>query len=116
MSSPSPFAITCSNALNNKFGLLFYGLGSNSAPFQGGTLCVQAPIKRTVVQNSGGNQGPSDCSGTFTFDFNALLQSGTDTTLMPCISVFAQYWYRDPQDPAGFGSGLSNALEFEIGL
>lgn len=116
LGSTQPFLITCSNVLNNKNGLLFYGLGSNTAPFQGGTLCVQAPISRTSVQNSGGNAGAADCSGTFSFDFNTEIQAGTNPGLTTCVSVFAQYWYRDPQDAFGFGSGLSDALEFEIGL
>jgi hypothetical protein len=78
-SSASAFDITAANVLNNKNGLYFYGTsGALAAPFQGGFLCVQAPIQRTVVQPSGGNPPPSDCSGSYTFDFNAWIQGGTD--------------------------------------
>ena len=45
-------------------------------PYQGGTLCVLGPVKRTPVQGSGGNPPPDDCSGSYSFDFNALIQSG----------------------------------------
>jgi len=30
------------------------------------------------------------------------------------VLVYAQWWQRDPNDPAGFGNGLSNALRFGI--
>lgn len=115
-SSPSPCWIICSDVVNNKNGLLFYGFGSSDLPLLGGTLCVQAPLVRTAVQASGGNPPPADCSGSFAYDFNAWIQSGADSALVPCTRVFAQYWYRDPADPTGFASGLSNALELEIGF
>lgn len=112
MTSGSPFNITAMNVVNNKSGLLFYGLGSNDAPFQGGMLCVQAPFQRTTIQNSGGNAGPNDCSGSYSFDMNALIQSGADSNLSVGTRVFTQYWSRDPQSPSG--TGLTNGLDFVI--
>jgi len=114
VSGGAPFLVTASQVLNQKVGTLFYGLGADSKPFQGATMCVQGPVKRTPVQNSGGNPPPEDCSGTFAFDFNVLIQSGTDPALVQGAAVYCQYWYRDPGDPAGFGTGLSNALSFTI--
>ncbi len=114
VTSPSPFDISASEIINNKNGILFYGFAPNNLPFQGGTLCVLPPTKRTPVQNSGGNPPPNDCSGTFSYDFNALIQSGTDPGLVLAAQVFAQYWFRDPGDLSGFGTGLTDALEFEI--
>ena len=114
MSDPTPFLVTASQVINKKFGILFYGPGTDSKPFQGGTLCVSGKIVRTQVQSSGGNPPPDDCSGTYSYDFNARIQGGADASLVQGAVVRCQYWYRDPSDPAGFGSGLTNALEFTI--
>ncbi|MCK6447960.1 MAG: hypothetical protein L6Q99_16325 [Planctomycetes bacterium] len=111
-SSPAAFDITASQFLNKKFGLLFYGSQANGAPFQGGHLCVKLPIVRTSVQNSGGSASGSDCTGAFSYDFNALIQGGSDPSLVVGATIFAQYWGRDPQD--AFTTSLSNALRFTI--
>lgn len=111
-SSASAFDIHCDQVINNKVGILFYGFGQNSIPFQGGLLCVTPPIKRTAVQASGGNPPPNDCSGTFSLDFNALIQGGSDPNLIPGAMPAAQYWYRDPASPST--TGLSDAVEFTI--
>jgi len=112
-SSPSPFLITASQVLNNKSGLLIYGFAPGDSPWQGARLCSSGTLKRTPLQNSGGNPPPNDCSGTFVFDFNARIQSGIDTNLVIGRSVFAQYYYRDP--PSSFGVGTSNGLAFTVG-
>lgn len=111
---PQPCVVGCDLVLNNQFGLMLYGYAPNSAPFQGGTLCVHAPLTRTPVQPSGGSPPPtSDCTGTFALDFNLRIQSGIDPGLVPGQSVYAQYWYRDPLG-ATYPSGLSDAVTFEI--
>jgi choice-of-anchor B domain-containing protein len=112
LSAPAPFTITATNVINQKSGLLFYGFASASLPFHGGTMCVQAPITRTQVQNSAGNPPPDDCSGGFVYDFNDRIQSGIDPALTAGTTVFAQFWYRDPVAP--FADGLTNATEFTI--
>jgi hypothetical protein len=53
-SATGGFKVTCTNVRNSKTGLLFYGIGAASLPFQGGTLCVASPIKRAPSMNSGG--------------------------------------------------------------
>jgi hypothetical protein len=114
VTSASPFNVTATLVINNKNGLLFYGYWSTNLPFQGGTLCVKAPTLRTLLQNSGGNAPPDDCSGAFSVDFNARIQSGVDPRLQFGRTVFAQYWYRDPAEATT--TGLTNALRFVIGL
>lgn len=111
-SSASPFNISVSQVLNNKSILLFYGFGPNAAPFQGGTMCVQTPVTRTPLSTSGGNVGPDDCSGVYTYDFNARIQSSVDANLVTGANVYAQFFYRDPA--ATFTVGLSNAAQFQI--
>ena len=111
-SSVTPCLITASQVLNNKTGYLIYGFVPASTPFQGGTLCFSGTLKRTPAQNSGGNAPPNDCSGSYSFDFNARIASGIDPTLVVGREVFAQYYSRDPG--ASFAVGLTNALAFTI--
>jgi FG-GAP repeat len=108
-----PFAISVSQVINNKTGTLYYGVnGQLAAPFQGGTQCVAGPRVRTPLQLSGGNPPPDDCSGLFTYDFNARIQSGVDASLVAGAIVDAQYWMRD--GAASFQTGLSDALQLTI--
>jgi len=107
-SSPNAFLVTCSNAINQKVGLMMYSHQPIAAAFQGGLLCVNTPLKRTTPQNSGGSVGGSDCTGSFSFDFNAQIDSGLDPTLVPGAEIFCQYWSRDPVSPSH--TSLSNAL------
>jgi hypothetical protein len=111
LSNAQPFLVTASLAPPQKPGLLFYGFGAHALPLLGGTHCVLPPTPRTLVQLSGGSD---PCSGTFSFDFNAWMAQNPSTHFVPGGAVFAQYWFRDPADPAGFGVGFSNALEFLI--
>lgn len=106
------FVISAADVINQKNGILFYGFGPNNTPFQGGTLCVAPPVRRTGVQFSGGNVGPDDCSGAFSYEFNTLIQGGSDLMLVAGAEVFAQYWYRDPASSSS--SGLSDAGQFTI--
>ncbi|MBL8802367.1 MAG: VCBS repeat-containing protein [Planctomycetes bacterium] len=108
----APFRIRARNVLNNKLGLLFYGFAPDAAPFQGGHLCVQQPLRRTPVQDSEGNLSPDDCSGLYSFDFNHHIRSGIDPLLGPGVAVYAQYWSRDPASPST--TGLTNAVSFVI--
>lgn len=110
--SASAFNVSASNILNQKSGLLFYGSAASSAPFQGGIKCVAAPTSRTVIQGSGGSPSGNDCTGTFTLDFNALIQSFTDASLVPGAEVFAQYWSRDPASAST--TNLTNGARFTI--
>jgi Tol biopolymer transport system component len=110
--SPAPFDLIASLVVNNKNGLLFYGLAPASAPFSGGIKCVQAPTKRTPLQGSNGSAPPDDCTGVFTYDFNQRIQSGVDPDLVAGTTVYAQYYYRDPA--SSFNTGLTPAACFTI--
>lgn len=107
--APTPFIVEASDILASKNGLLFYGQQPHAAAYQGGTMCVRAPVRRTWVQGSGGTTG---CSGTFATDMNALIRSGSDPQLVSGATVYCQYWYRDPADP--WNTGLTDGLEFTI--
>ena len=113
VSSGDPFLITASSILNQKVGLLFYGYLSNAAPFLGATLCVAQPIKRTPKVSSGGTPTGIDCTGTFSFDFNALIASGSDPLLQVVgQQVNAQFWSRDPLD--SYTTNTTDAVQFAV--
>lgn len=115
LTSPDPFDVSATDVLNNKNGLFFFGLGGPAnLPFFGGTLCALPPLQRTGIQSSGGNPPPDDCSGSYLFDFQALLQSGSVPGLVAGQRVNGQFWYRDPGHPDGTGVGLSNGIEFDV--
>ncbi|MCK6445430.1 MAG: hypothetical protein L6Q99_03480 [Planctomycetes bacterium] len=114
--STLPFDLYANGVISRKNGLLTYSVsGQTQTLFAGGILCIAPPFKRSPVLNSGGTPPPTwDCTGSFHFDFNAHIQSGSDPTLVQGQTVWAQYWFRDPGYPAPNDVGLSDALEFTI--
>ncbi len=114
VSSATPFVVGASGVVENTVGILFYGFARDIKPFHGAFHCVKAPTPRTPGQLSGSSGAP--CSGAFALDFNAWIQSGLALPVPPGSIIAAQHWYRDVSDPAGFGTGLSGAIEFPVGL
>jgi len=108
--SAGNFTVSCSNVVNQKNGLLFWGFSSTSAPFQGGTLCVGAPTIRTPSISSGGAPTGNSCTGSYSFTFTTAYMNSVG--LAPGHNVFAQWWMRDPQSPST--TGLSNGLRFTV--
>ncbi|MCK6447836.1 MAG: hypothetical protein L6Q99_15700 [Planctomycetes bacterium] len=111
-SQPSGFVLSTAEVINNKNGIFFYGHAAQSAPFQGGTLCVATPIQRTPTASSGGNPPPNDCSGVLSLDFNTWIAGGNDPSLVAGATIFGQTWSRDPQSAST--TSLSNAVRFTI--
>jgi catechol 2,3-dioxygenase-like lactoylglutathione lyase family enzyme len=111
-SAGSGFTIKTSNVLDNKFGKHYYSTtGANKAPFQGGFLCLEPPLVRTPVQNSG---GASPCGGVYVIDFNAYIASGKDPSLVPGQQVWVQTWSRDPGFAPPNNTSLSDAVSFTL--
>jgi uncharacterized membrane protein len=114
------FVVRSSQMRNAKPGLFLYTTaGPASAPFQGGTLCVASPIRRSVGLNSQGSPSGSDCTGVFSIDFNAFargLLGGSPAAALstPGTVVHSQFWGRDPGFPAPNNSQLSDGLRFTI--
>ena len=115
-SAADGFQVVARNLRNNKPGLMLYSRAGRAAqPFQGGTLCVAAPIARTPNDSSGGSPGGNDCSGGLSVDFNQRIASGIDPTLVAGVTVNAQFWIRDPGFAAPNNTSLTDALELVIG-
>lgn len=54
----------------------------------------------------------NDCSGSYSFNRNARIQSGVDSQLAVGADVLTQSWMRDPQSPSA--TRLSDWVHFEI--
>lgn len=111
VTSPFPFTMEANAVISQNFGLAFYGFGSAELPFGSGTLCVAPPLNRTSAQFSGG-VGAGNCSGSLSYDFNGLIQSGSDSQLVVGQAMYAQFWFRDPGSASG--SALTDGLEFTV--
>jgi hypothetical protein len=112
ISGPDDFFVTASQELNQRSGLLIWGLTPSATLALGGILCVQ-PFTRTPAQNSGGSALPIiDCSGTYSYFFSHayMLAHG----LGGGTTVYAQYYARDPFIADGTGASLSNGLQFTV--
>ncbi len=120
-SATSGFTVSAAQLINNKNGILIYGLtGRAATPFGGGTLCLANPIKRTPVASTGGHAPPNDCSGSLSLDMNAFAAGLLGGNPSPALSsvgqtVDTQFWSRDPGFAAPNNISLTDALEYVVG-
>ncbi|NUP95428.1 MAG: hypothetical protein HUU28_04615 [Planctomycetaceae bacterium] len=114
VSSASGFVVSARNVRNQQNGMLIYSTsGRAQFAWQGGTLCVAPPLRRTPLVNSGGAAGASNnCLGVLSRDFNAWAYSAGDPALIVGQQVRAQFYSRDPGAVANVN--LSNAIEFTL--
>ncbi|MCC7011387.1 MAG: VCBS repeat-containing protein [Planctomycetes bacterium] len=111
-SSPQACTLLASSELNQRPGLLFYGSAPAALPFGSGWRCVASPLRRTPAQLSGGSASGNDCSGSYAFDWNALVRSGADPALTAGSTHFAQFWSRDGASSTGFN--FTSAVQLVI--
>lgn len=105
------FRVKATGILNQRSGLMFWGTAPKQAAFGGGFKCVAPPTRRTSLQNSGGNpQPPDDCSGTYSFHWNAAYVSSQG--LSTGVDLYCQYWSRDAQ--ASSTTNLTDAMAFTL--
>lgn len=101
----SDFRITTTGVSRGKLGILFLARGQASTPFLGGTLCTTAPIQRIAPQFS---TTGIQCSATLSFPFgrDRMMRFGVQTN----ETLYAQVYFRDPDQADGTGTGLSDGL------
>jgi hypothetical protein len=109
----SPFNLIATSLINNEHARLLYStVGRANTPVRIGTYCIAPPYRPTTLLPTGGTVGMPDCSGVATFDFNAWLRNGNDPAVVAATTVYAQFRFDDPADPAR--KGLTNAVEFTV--
>lgn len=114
VSGAGDYRARLTRADGNRTGVLFTSLSGPAAiPFQGGTLCMNAPIKRSDVLFTAGTSGA--CNGTFNRIINdgSPLSTGLGFDAGPGGTSYVQAWYRDPSAVDGTGIALSNAIQFD---
>jgi hypothetical protein len=113
----SGFVVEGSAANFGKSGLVLYSAsGRNSAPFQGGTLCVASPVRRSVPATATGG-APATCTNTLALDLNAFAaghNGGNPAAYLRVIGqqVNVQWWARDT---LAHGSYLTDGGEYVVG-
>ena len=119
--APSGFFVYADNVRNNKSGLCIYTNGPRAAgAFQGGFLCIGAPVKRTIGLNSGGNAQPfDDCSGVYGLDMNTFARGNLGGGPLAALSIVGalircQFWGRDNGFLAPDNTTLSAGLEYTV--
>lgn len=109
-SSNSGYTLSTSQVEPQNLGIYFFSRsGPAGTPFQGGFLCLAAPVTRLPPTSSG---GAGACSGVYAVDFNAYLAS-SNSAEPPGAEFWVQCWFRDPPEPIS-GTGLSDALRFTL--
>jgi hypothetical protein len=104
------FVVSCLNVLNQKNGLLFWGVAPAAAPFQGGIKCVASPVVRGPNINSGGASTGNTCSGTYAHAWTTAYMNAHG--VVPGHTIYCQWWMRDPASAST--TGLSNGLQFTV--
>lgn len=113
LSGPDDFSIRAGAFVNGHLGRMLWSRRSASEPFQGGTLCVGAPIVGAPISHTGGSGAPgTNCGGSLSFAFTHAWLVGAG--LSPGDTAYAQFVARDPLQPDGTGWSLSNAVEFTV--
>lgn len=113
VTSTQPFTLSASSVPNRRPGSLVFTLaGPQFLPYPGGIRCLAAPRELVARQLSVGSTTGTDCSGSLSIDFNALIQSGSAPQLMAGVTVNAQWTFRDPDGPSALAS--TEAVEFTI--
>lgn len=114
VSGAGNYSLVMNSAQGSRPGI-FYGStnGTATIPFNGGTLCVRPPLKRSPILFTGGTTG--QCNGTFQLLINTgvlfppPLPGGMDAG--PGGTSWYQAWYRDPALMDGYDSAISTAVQ-----
>ncbi len=114
VSAGSGCTLSAGSIDGQRSGIMFFGANGPAAKPWGsaGTslLCVQGPVQRTGLLNSGGTGGA--CDGALSLDFNTWMLNRPAKAPAPGSQVWAQGWYRDPGAPKN--SNLSDGVVFFV--
>lgn len=114
-SAPSGFVATASGVEGNKSGIFYWGTNGRQAVPWGASSsfqCVVPPVVRGGQLGGSGTSG--QCDGTTSQDLAQRWADKPAGNPGPGAVVQLQFWYRDPQNPSGTTTSLSNALEFSV--
>ena len=114
-SAASGFTIAVNGSEGQKDGTIYFGtLGDQSNAWGNGSSlqCVMPPVTRTGVLSGSGTLG--SCDGSFALDFNAWMQAHSGRVPAAGSTVYAQTWFRDPQNTSNQSTSLSDALVFTV--
>lgn len=106
------FALIAENVRSHKTGFLIWARSPQAAPFDGGTMCIGTPRRRTPAQDSGGTSTANNCKGAYSFWFDPAYTASMG--LAPGDVVYAQYYSRDPWSFGPSNIGLTNAIRFVV--
>ena len=110
--SSDDFQVTAWNVLDGKPGIMIWSLTAAATPFYGGTLCVQAPIKRTPLQTATTGTSTYPCAGFYSFDFDRSYRQ--QKGIFAGDTVYCQYWSRDSGFAPPNGIGLTAGLQVTV--
>ena len=104
---PGTFDVTLSDTRPNKAHIYFYSINTarSSAPFQGGFLCMQPPVRRTGVEIT---SSAGECTSGASVDFGAIMATAGFISAGDVIR--GEWWGRDTPG----NSSLSDAIEFTV--
>jgi hypothetical protein len=103
------FVITAQGVSRGRIGILFLGRARAEVPFNGGTLCTSTPTKRIAPQFA---TTGIQCSALLAFPFgrDRMQRFGVNTE----DTLFAQVFFRDPDQSDLTGVGLTDGLEIKF--
>lgn len=113
-SAGSGFLVRAQAKLNQVPGLMIYGYQGPLVPSVLPFLLVGPPIVRLPGTSTGGSPTGKDCSGSMQVDFNAWIAAGSDPTLVPGVTVYAQFWSRDADLAPPGNYSFSDAVEITV--
>lgn len=96
--------LTVSGLPANRSGIFILGLTPMQLPFGDGFRCVGGPLLRVPPVLSSGPYGALQHA----LDLGSPPAAGV---VLPGLSAYFQFWYRDPQGPGGSGFNLSDGRE-----
>ena len=108
------FLVTASNVRNHKSGFLFWSHDSDNRTMGGGGIVCVAFATRTKGQDSGGDSGVDNCSGSYSFHFTRAYLTAHGVHPGVFGTIYAQFWSRDPGYAPPYNIGLTNAVSFIV--